>query len=158
MRYKFFYKITAFDLWKLSMYGTYGSGSMVGASNIVFTVAIVMLTGKFWNEANIFFRMLMIIGICLFTVIQPLAVYFRAKKQVETIPEDMEIGFDDKGMHVQASNQLSDIKWKSIVKVIKKTNMIIIYTSMKHGFIITDKMLGSQKEDFYNYLVSKIKK
>lgn len=156
MEYKFTYQITAFDLWKLSMYGTYGS--MVGASNIVFTVAMAMLTGRFWNEANIFFRMLMIIGISVFTFIQPLAVYFRAKKQVVTIPQDMEISFDNKGMHIQASNQVSDIKWKSIIRVINKTNMIIIYTSMKHGFIITDKMLGSQKEDFYNYLVSKIKK
>jgi len=156
MKYKFDYQIIAFDLWKLSMHVTYGS--IVGASNIVFTIAMILVTARFWNEVNIMLKLLMIFGISLFTVIQPLAIYLRAKKHLENVPEGMEIGFDDKGVHIQTSEQNSDIKWNTIKKIINKTNMIILFTTSKYGLIITNKMLGSKKEEFYKYLISEVKK
>jgi len=99
MKYKFTYQTTAFDLWQLSMYSTYGS--MVGGCNIIFTVAMLLVTTKFWGDVNIFMKILLLIVICLFTVIQPAVVYMRAKKQVRAVPHDMEIGFDDNGIHVK---------------------------------------------------------
>lgn len=156
MKYKFKYQTSAFDLWKLSMYGTYGS--MVGASNIIFTLAMILLVGKFWREANILMKMLLIIGISLFAVIQPLAVYMRAKRQVAAVPHDMELGFDDKGIQVITSNQNLNIKWSAIKGIIKKSSMIVILSTNKHGFIITNDMVGTEKENFYKYIVSKIKK
>lgn len=155
MKYKFNYQTSNIDLWKLSMYGTYGS--MVGVSNIIFTVAMVLLAGKFWSDANSFMKILLIIAISLFTVIQPIAVYIRAKRQVATVPQDMEFSLDDKGIHIKTSNKNSDLKWSTIKGVTKKPSMIIIFTTKKHGFIISNKMLGKEKEDFYNYVVSKIK-
>lgn len=155
MKYKFDYKISAFELWQLSMHGIYGS--MVGVTNIIFTVAMLLLGVRFWNSVNSFLRVLILIGISLFTVIQPTIVYLRSKKQLEAIPKDMEIGFDNSGIHVITLNEKEDIKWSSVKGVVKKSNMIIILTTAKHGFIITDKMLGCQKEEFYHFLNSKIK-
>ena len=154
MEYKFNYKISALDLWKLSMQGTYGS--MVGVSNIIFTIAMLILGVKFWGDASNFMKILLIIGISLFTVIQPIVVYIRAKKQVATTSQDMEISFDDQGIHVRTLDQVSDIKWNTIDRIIKKPSMVIIYTSAKHGLLITNKMLGNEKEAFYDYVVSKI--
>lgn len=156
MKYKFTYQTTAFDLWQLSMYGTYGS--MVGVCNIIFTVAMLLLTGKFWGDVSSFIKILFIMAICLFTVIQPAVVYMRGKRQVATVPQDMEIGFDDNGIHVKTENQNSDLKWNSIKGVSKKPSMIVIFTTTKHGFILTNKMLGKQKKAFYDYVVSKIEK
>ncbi len=156
MKYKFTYQTTAFDIWQLSMYSTYGS--MVGVCNIVFTVAMLLLSVKFWGDVNNFMRILLIIAICLFTVIQPVVVYMRAKRQVRTVPSDMEIGFDDKGIHVKTKDQSSDLKWNRIKGVSKKPSMIVIFSTTKHGFILTNKMLGKQKEEFYDYVNSKIQK
>jgi hypothetical protein len=136
------------------MFGIYGS--IIGVCNIIFTVAILLLATKFWEDVSSFIKILLIISISLFTVIQPIAVYIRAKRQIATVPQDMEIGFDDNGIHIKTSNQNSDLKWSTIKGVIKKPSMIIIFTTMKHGFIITNKMLGKQKETFYDYIVSQI--
>jgi len=138
------------------MLGTYGS--IVGASNIIFTAAMLLLAGRFWREANILMKILLVIGISLFTVIQPAAVYMRAKRQIATVPKDMELGFDDNGIHAITSKQNLDLKWSSIKGITRKTSMIIILTTNKHGFIITNDMLGTEKEGFYRYLVSKINK
>lgn len=154
MKYKFNYQLTAYELWKLSMYRIYGS--MVGASNIIFTIAMILLAVRFGTEANIFFKILIIIGISLFTVIQPLIVYNRAKKQLESFPKDMVIAFDDYGIHIITSNKNVDLKWDSIKGIAKKHSMVIVFSTYKHGYIITNKMLGSDKEDFYKYIITKI--
>lgn len=156
MKYKFIYKTTAFDLWQLSMYNMYTS--MVGVCNIIFTVAMLLLTAKFWGNVNSFVKMLLILAICLFTVIQPIIVYTRAKRQAASFTHDMEIGFDDNGIHVKTDNKASDLKWNRIKGVSKKPGMIVIFSTTKHGFILTNKVLGKQKEDFYDYVVSKIQK
>lgn len=156
MKYKFNYQASALDLWKLSMCGTYGS--IVGASNIIFTAAMLLLAGRFCREANILMKILLVIGISLFTIIQPAAVYMRAKRQIATVPKDMELGFDDNGIHAITSKQNLDLKWSSIKGITRKTSMIIILTTNKHGFIIKNDMLGNEKEDFYKYVASKINK
>lgn len=156
MRYQFEYRTTATDFWQLSMYYIYGS--MVGVCNIIFTIAMFLLTMKFWGEVNSLTKLLLIAACCLFTIIQPVIVYRRAKKQVAAVPDDMKILFDDKGVHVQTSHQSSDLKWNMIKRVSKKPNMIIVFSTTTHGFILTNKMLGKQKEVFYKDIVSKITK
>jgi hypothetical protein len=156
MEYKFSYKITAIDLWKLAMYGIYGS--IVGVANIIFTISMFALVVRFWRDVNTFLKILLILGVFLFIIIQPMMIYLKSKKQIEAVPVDMEIGFDDKGMHIKTSNQDSIIKWKEIKSVIKKSSMIIILLNSNQGFIITNNMIGEEKDDFFNYLVSKTNK
>ncbi|MDF2614637.1 MAG: hypothetical protein K0S71_2423 [Clostridia bacterium] len=154
MKYKFTYQTTALDLWQLSMYGIYGS--MAGLCNVIFTVAMVLLSTKLWEDASIFVKMFLVIGICLFTVIQPLAIYMRAKRQALRLPKDMKIEFDDKGIHIKTEKQSSDLKWSTIKGISKKPTMVVIRSTTKHGFVLTNKVLGKQKEALYNYVVSKI--
>ncbi len=156
MNYQFTYETKAMDLWQLSMYGMYRS--MVGVINIIFTVAMVMLTIRFWSEANLFIRLFLIFGMGLFTVVQPLLVYLRAKKQLSALPTKITLEIDDHGVHVETNNQKSNLKWKTIRGISKKPTLIILYTSAKHGFILTNKVLGSKKEAFYNDVMSKIRK
>ncbi len=155
MKYKFNYKTTAFDLWQLSMYSTYAS--IVGGCNIIFTVAMLLVSIKFWGEVNSYIKILFIIIISLFTVIQPAAIYIRAKRQVGAVSHDIEIGFDDNGIHVKTQNKSSDLKWNTIKGISKKTSMIVIFSTTKHGFVLTNKVLGKQKKAFYEYVVSRLK-
>lgn len=156
MKYNFKYKTTALDLWQLSMYGIYGS--MLGLCNIIFTVAMILLTVKFWVNENNFIKILLIIAICLFTIIQPLAIYYRARKRVLQNSNDMEISFDDQGIHVKIENQTSDVKWNHVKGVIKRPSMIVVLSTNKHGFILTNKVLEKNKKAFYEDVISKIQK
>jgi hypothetical protein len=156
VKYTFNYQTTAFDLWQLSMYSIYGS--IVGVCNVIFTVAVFLLTLKFWLEVNLFIKALLIISICLFTLIQPLAIYKRAKRQVAALPSNLEIEFNDRGVCVKSENKTSHLKWSEIKKILKKPNMIVVISNSKNGFILTNRVLGKQKNSFYHDVVSKIKK
>ena len=63
MKYKFNYQTSAFELWQLSIYGTYGS--MIGVCNIIFTAAMVLLAAKYWGDVNSFIKILLTIAISL---------------------------------------------------------------------------------------------
>ncbi len=156
MKYQFNYETKAIDLWQLSMYSMYRS--MVGMINIIFTGAMIGLTIKFWSGANLWIRGLLILGMGLFTVIQPLLIYRRAKKQLSTVSKDISIRFDDYGVHVETGGEKSDLKWKSIKGIAKNPTLIIVYTTATHGFILTNKVLGNQKEAFYNDVLKKLKR
>lgn len=131
---------------------------MVGVVNIIFTVAMLMLTVRFWGDVNSFIKILLIMGIGLFTFVQPVLVYFRAKRQAATLPEEMEIGFDDEGVHINTEKQRSALKWTEIKGVFKTTTSIVIMCKNKQGFILANRVLGKQKEDFYDYVISKIQR
>lgn len=155
MRFQYTYRTTAFELWQLSMYYTYGS--MVGVCNIIFTIAVLALSVSRWSVSGTGFRMLLVFGMCLFTVIQPLAVYLRAKKQVSGLTQDTTVSFADEGIHIMVGEQFSNIRWESVKKISKKPTMIIVFSDTTHGFLFTNRVLGAERDAFYEYITSKIK-
>ena len=155
MEYKYKCDVKASDLWKMAMLRTYKS--IVGVVNVVFTVAMVLLTLRFWGEAPYFLRLLLIFGCLLFPVIQPLGTYGKSAKQLENMPRDMELTFNDKGVHVTTGGKSEDIRWKKITNAIKRSNMIIVMSDDRHGYMFSNRVLGDEKESFYEFLCSKIK-
>ena len=57
-------------------------------------------------------QMLMLFGCLLFPVIQPIAIYLKAKGQAKTMPKDVELSFDDAGLHVTVGKEKESIGWK----------------------------------------------
>lgn len=153
MRYSFCYKNTPMDFWQLSFYFIYGS--MVGLCNSIFTVAMILLANRIWSETNDTVRIILVFSICLFPIIQPIGIYLRARKQAESAKE-IEISFHDKGIHVNTDETISDLEWKSIKKVSKKPNMIVLFSTTTRGFILSNRVLRDQSKDFYSYVVSKM--
>ncbi len=154
MTYQYTYKTTAADLWQLSMYYTYGS--LAGVCNLVFTFAMIALGVSKWQEAPVFYRCLIAAGCLLFTVIQPSLLYVKARRQAAAITQDTEVVFDDSGMHVVFSGKRSSISWNKIKKVSKKPTMIVVFSDATHGFVFTNRVLGTEKAAFYDYLVSRV--
>lgn len=155
MIYKFDYQTTPFDLWKLAMWHMYTS--IIGMCNILFTATMIGIGIKFWGDMNSFVKIVLIIITNLFTLIQPLAIYKRCKTQIEAIPNNMKIIFDDQGIHINTKIKSSHIEWSKVRGVSKKASMIIVFSTTTYGFILTNKMLGEEKEGFYRYITSKIK-
>ncbi|MBO6241388.1 MAG: YcxB family protein [Butyrivibrio sp.] len=154
MEYKYICDIKASDLWKMAMLRTYKS--VVGIVNIVFTVALFLLTIRFWGASSGIIKSFLVLGCILFPVIQPLATYGMSVKQLEALTKDIELTFNDKGLHVETGGQTQNIKWKNISNAIKRKNMIIIMSDDRHGYMLTDRVLGKEKDAFYDFLCSKI--
>ena len=155
MEYKYMCDVKASDLWKMAMVRTYKAA--IGVVNIVFTVAMILLTFRFWKTAPDILRILMIFGCIVFPVIQPLATYGMCVKQLENMPRDMELKFDDVGVHVSTGGQSELIRWNKVKNAIKRSNMIVVMSDDSHGYMLTNRVLGNEKEEFYNFLCSKIR-
>jgi hypothetical protein len=155
MEYKYMCDVKASDLWKMAMVRTYKAA--IGVVNIVFTVAMILLVFRFWKTAPDILRVLMIFGCLVFPVIQPLATYGMCVKQLENMPRDMELKFDDVGVHVSTGGQSELIRWNKVKNAIKRSNMIVVMSDDSHGYMLTNRVLGNEKEEFYDFLCSKIR-
>ena len=154
MKYHFKVKTTASDLWQLSMYGTYTS--ILGVTNAVFTAAMILMAVRFFPGAGTVLKVLLILAICIFPIIQPLLVYLRAVKQAKALTQEVDLVFDDEGIHVSMGAQKEKIQWNAVKGLNKKPTLLVIYSSAQHGYVLNNKVLGEQKEEFFNYIRSKI--
>ena len=108
------------------------------------------------DRAQGLMRCLIVLGCCLFTVIQPLMIYVKAKKQTAGITQDTQVTIDDNGLHIRVGNDTSDLPWNSVKRISRKPAMIIVFSDTTHGFVFTNRVLGNEKEEFYRYAASKV--
>ena len=155
MEYRFKCDVKAGDLWKMAMARTYRS--LIGLVNVIFTVAMILLTLRFWPTTSDLLRVFMILGCILFPVVQPLAIYGNSVKQLEDLPKDMELLFNDGGLRVFVGDKSELIRWSRIRNAIKRSNMIVVMSDDSHGYMLTNRVLGDQKEEFYEYICKKIR-
>ena len=155
MEYRFKCDVKASDLWKMAMTRTYKS--LVGLVNVIFTVAMILLTIRFWATASALLRVLMVFGCILFPIIQPLAIFGNSVKQLENLPKDMELCFNEGGVRVFVGDKSELLRWNKIRNAIRRSNMIVVMSDDSHGYMLTNRTLGDQKEEFYQYICEKIR-
>lgn len=129
--------------------------SMTGMVNLVFTAALFALTYAKWESSGILFRICMILGCCLFTILQPLTIYIRAGKMAAGSGDDTQIRLDDIGVQIKVGNTYDKIPWRKIVRIAKLPGMAIIFTDPSHGYLLTDRVVGEDKKVFYDWLMAK---
>lgn len=155
MCYQYQCKIRSVDFWKLSMRRTYRS--MVGVCNIVFGVAMVLLTIRFWNQANDIVQSLLFLACLLVPVIQPVGVYLKSKAQVSVIPQGTELAFGEDGILVTLGSERELIRWNKVRGIRKEGSMIIVYTDANHGYLLTKRVLGNEKDELYRFVKAHMK-
>lgn len=153
MDFSFKYQPNPFELWKLTMHSIYYS--IVGICNIVFTISMILLIYRFWGNVELIGKLLLIAGVSLFTILQPIAIYLKSKKQLEKLPKGMRLNFNHEGLAINEENQSSFIKWNAIKKIVQTKNSLIIFTSNSYGLFLTKNMLGEQKNKLYEYIIEK---
>lgn len=150
MRYQYESKVRPLDFWALSMFRTYHS--LVGVCNIVFGIAMILLTLRFWNQASDAVQALLFLACLLIPVIQPLGVYLKAKAQVSLIPKGTMLVFSEDGIHVTLGQQQEHIRWDKVKGVRREANMVIVYTDVNHGYMLTNRVLGKEKDAFFRFV------
>ena len=153
MTYEFKSEVSALDFWKLTMYQTYHS--VAGVCNVVFTVAMILFAAKFGEKSGDMMQVVLLFACLLFPVIQPIGIYFKAKAQAKMLPKDVSLRFDEMGLHVKAGREHQDIRWGQI-RVKKQPNMIIVFSDVRHGYMLTNRVLGKDKNEFFAFAESKI--
>ncbi len=137
-------KLTAKELYGFLMHNTYSTfGSYIGV-----LLSLGSIVGFFYmlgmpdvNPA--FLVALLVIGL-LFTVVQPLMLYSKAKKQVkvnEAINASLEYNISKSGIKVTQGEQSAFTTWDEIVKVTSTKNLVMLYTSRVNAYVIPKKDL-----------------
>ena len=155
MEYRFKSEVKALDLWKMAMQRTYKS--IAGTVNVVFTVAMIFLMVRYFGSASYGLKGFMLFGVLLFPVIQPLCVYGMSVRQLEDMPKDLQLTFNDSGVLVETQGKSETLRWSRISNAIKRNNMIIVMSDDSHGYMFADRVLGDQKESFFEFLCTKIR-
>lgn len=131
---------------------------MVGTVNGIFAVSMILLAFKFWNRVNIALKIVLMVAISLFIIIQPIMVYLGARRQIKAVPMNMKIVVSDEGIYILTPKEKSRIRWKEVKGVRKKLDIVILYMGEGHGFILSNRILEGKIEEFYAYVISGIKK
>lgn len=145
---RFDIKLTENDLWQFSMYHTYGG--IRGVFNVLFTLASLFVLITRWNGMEVTYRVLMICCAAMFTIIQPLMLYQKARKQVKSpaMQAPMVLIFGEAGLHVEMGGQEIDFAWDQMGRMDRKPTQIILYMDRIHAYLIPNAELADKEAGF----------
>lgn len=155
MDLKFKYQTKPVDVWQVFMYNVYSS--FTGIVNVMCIISSFILLVSLWKTAPDWMKYVLLLFCALFTVIQPLVLYGRAKKQLTENNPEVEISFDNKGIHIESEGKAQSKKWNDVFYAIVKPTLIIIYTDNQHGYIISNRVTGSSRNELVKILKDNMK-
>ncbi len=147
--FHFHIQLTTKDLWAFSMYHSNRGG--MGLFNVFFTVASVWALLARWNDLTVPYRLLFVVCAMMFTVLQPVMLYWKASRQARTkaIREPMEMIFRKEGFTIIQGEAKADQVWDNVRKADKVGKLLILYMDRIHAYLLTERAMGEDREGFF---------
>ncbi len=149
MEYRFQIKATPLDFFLMSMKKTYRSP--LGVCNIIFFAASVLLTLKFYKVAPPLAQAGLILMCIVIPVLQPVAVYFKAREYARAIPQGLTLEAGTGGLLVEAGEQSERIGWNKVSRVIDTGDCVVLKLTGGSGYFLFNRVLGDKKRPFIDY-------
>lgn len=144
---KFQIRIKVNDMYRFLMRHAY-----IGISGIINLVisggAFVLFLLGVGNNSGVSNTVLLLIA-ALFTVINPLYLYYKAAKQVKLTPmflKPLDYVVNESGIFVSQGEEKLTIEWEQIRKVIETKQDFYIYLSVTRAYILPKAQYESQVE------------
>lgn len=148
--YRFRYRVTPSDLMILSLVNIYRS--LLGVINIVFSVSMILVTFRFWEEAAGIYRALMLLGVAVFPILQPAAIYLRSRSIVSRIPDELEMYIGPHEISIYGHSDSTSLAYSDLTAVQLIAGMIIIHTRGNQGYALSRQVLGGKTQEVYDLL------
>ena len=151
MQIKLKIELTVKELFDFLISHTYSSFS--GYVGVILSICALIGFGYSWdNEAmNPAYKFVLLLTGLLFTVIQPVMLYNKAKAQVkqnEAINKPLEYTITEAGLNVACGEDSVDYDWNQIMKISSTKTSVLIYTSRIRAFVLPKRELAPYMEDF----------
>ena len=151
MEIKLKIQLTVKELFDFLISHTYSSFS--GYIGVILSIcALVGFAYSFDNPTmNIAYKFVLLLTGLLFTVIQPVMLYSKAKNQVkqnEAINKPLEYTITYSGLRVACDGEWADYNWDQIMKITSTKTNVIVYTSRVRAFVLPKRELEPCLEDF----------
>lgn len=134
--------------------------SLMGFVGVLFSLLAIVALFVYWKDYDITRKLIFIFLALLFTVINPISLYFKSKKQVkmnDSFQHPLCYTFNNKGVDVKQGEQSLHINWEDIIKIVSTKNLVIIYLSPINAFIFPKKQIGDSFSDFKKIILDYIK-
>ena len=114
---RFELNLTAGDLWRFSMH--HANSGMKGIFNLIFTGAALFLLVFRWNTVMFSQRLLLVVCALLFTVWQPVLLYWKARRQAKlpAMAQTICLTFAREQVAVEQGEQQLAFTWDKIARL-----------------------------------------
>ena len=153
MEFRYQYQVRPSDLWQMQMYYTYSS--YLSIINVICILSSIALLYSLWATAPWWLRIMLLLFLSLFTVIQPLGVYRRAKKVLKENTDTLQLTLNDHGIEIIVGDRKEFKNWNQIQGIVLKPTLVAIYTDKNHGYILTNRILKDSKKQFRAFIKEK---
>lgn len=153
MEFRYQYQVKASDLWQVQMYYTYSS--YVGLINVICMISSVALLFALWDTSPDWFRACLLVFLSLFTVIQPLGTWVRAKNSLKGQEYELELIFHEKDFQIIMGNKRETKTWQQVRAIVIKPTVVVIYMSGSQGYILSNRVLQGSRKEFIRFLKSR---
>lgn len=146
-------RITTKELYSYLMMHTYSSLS--GKAYIILSILALMMLLLGAGKGDMTKTVILSVVASLYTVINPVMLYFKAAKQAKLNPaykDFMKFGFHEKGMNIAFGGNEGMITWDKIIKVKKTKKIYALYTDSIHAFLISVKDLRKNGTEIEEYI------
>ncbi len=149
MTYHYTYRSAPQDLVRLSLDHVYHEYTAI--INIVFTVAMVCLLVARWNAWGILGNIMILLGVMVFPVFQPLAMYMRSRQIIMDNPGEIDLTIDESAIHVKAHDKTESIKWEKVAGIYFSKGLLVLYPDQKHGYVLTERIVGQEMQPLTDF-------
>ncbi len=146
MHYEFHYTVKPSDIRQVRMY--YAYSSVLAVVNLVCIASSIALIVATWHTAAPWFKVAMAIFFSLFTVIQPLVIYITSRAQLRDGAPELTLAFSDEGILIREGGKSEKRAWDEVVSFTVRPTLVAVYTDEKHGYILTNRILGKERAAF----------
>jgi hypothetical protein len=159
MEIKFDVKIRTRDMFQFMIYHTYSSFS--GKIGIFLSVAAIILCIYTFGKVDATRTVLLLLIGLLFTVINPVLLYTRSKKQILMNPmykKPLSYTLNEEGITVSQDEEKSEMKWENVAKAVSTRDCLIIYVNQINAFILPIECIGAEYDNVVKLIGQKVDK
>lgn len=148
---KFSVTMTTNDMFRFFMRHTYFSISGVVGLLIGIAAIVILCTGMMSD--NLFASVMLGVIAAMYTLVNPITSYFRAKTQVKALylsGEPYTYTFGEKGLMVAQGEQSVPMKWNNVMKIREGKSSYYVYLAANRAFVLPKESMGEEREHFEN--------
>lgn len=149
MQTEFKVNITVKDIFCFLMNNTYRK--LTGVIWIIFSIVVLGVAIYTWGDVKIANSILLIVMSLLYTVVNPIMLYLKAKAQVKNndyFNNELMYKTDSKGITVSQGAESTTIKWDEMWKAVKYGQIAVVYVTTIRAFILPIRCIGEQYNNF----------
>lgn len=136
------------DLYSFMLQHTYRCAG--GVLSLLFSIGAFILLLNCFTAVGTEYKIILVICSALFTIINPLMLWQRAKRQVKRNPgfcAPIEYTFTGKGFTMQQGETKATAEWRDLWKIRDGKKYLYLYGNTVRANIIPKKQLGAQAQE-----------